>query len=157
MEKDEFYLRVARSLSGCQLVEEGLKLYITEALQLVEKCLDKKMPFKMRGQDYENSSLERLIEAFKKLSDQPALVAALNKFKDDRNFLSHQAITHCLDGGGDYSDAAAAGLEPRLKAIELEAESLRLAIHDALNLVRVNEFDDLGPLESSPGVGGTSA
>jgi hypothetical protein len=32
---DEFYLQVAFALSGCQLVEEELKLYISQALDLV--------------------------------------------------------------------------------------------------------------------------
>jgi hypothetical protein len=36
MERD-FYLRVAHVLSGCQLVEQELKLDITEALEKVQR------------------------------------------------------------------------------------------------------------------------
>jgi hypothetical protein len=32
MERDAFYLRAAKALSACQLVEQELKLYIAEAL-----------------------------------------------------------------------------------------------------------------------------
>lgn len=44
MDEDGFYLKVARALSGCQLVEQQLKRYITEALELVKKCVGDKMP-----------------------------------------------------------------------------------------------------------------
>jgi hypothetical protein len=81
MNDDEFYLKVAYALSGCQLVEQELKLYITEALQLVKKCIDKRMPFKMRGEDYANASLERLIDIFRKLTDNDVLVLQLSQFK----------------------------------------------------------------------------
>ena len=47
MDEDDFYLKVAHALSGCQLVEQQLKLYITEALELAKKCIGKKMPFKI--------------------------------------------------------------------------------------------------------------
>jgi hypothetical protein len=71
--EDDFYLEVAHALSGCQLVEQELKLYITEAFELVRKCVGDKMHFKMSGDDYADSSLERLITTFKKLSDNQRL------------------------------------------------------------------------------------
>ena len=48
--EDDFYLKVAHALSGCQLVEEHLKLYITEALELVKKCVGDKIAFKAEKQ-----------------------------------------------------------------------------------------------------------
>lgn len=77
MDEDDFYLKIARALSGCQLVEQELKLYITEALELAKKRIGNKMPFKMSGEDYANSSLEGLIKIFKKLSDNETLVSEL--------------------------------------------------------------------------------
>jgi hypothetical protein len=74
MDARAFYLHIADALSGCQLVEQELKLYISEALELVQKCVGGRVPFNMTGEDYEDSSLERLIETFKKLSDNPTLV-----------------------------------------------------------------------------------
>lgn len=136
MEHDAFYVRVAHALSGCQLVEQELKLYITEALELVVKCLNGKLPFNMRGDDYADASLERLIETFRKLSHEPALVADLRKFKDERNFLSHRGIASCLDYEGELDWSASAEAAARLKAIEVEAERLRLAIHEAANKFR---------------------
>ena len=35
MRKDEFFLQVAHAMGGCQAVEQGLKLYLTEAFEAV--------------------------------------------------------------------------------------------------------------------------
>lgn len=144
MDEDDFYLKVAHALSGCQLVEQQLKLYITEALDLAKKCIGDKMPFKMNGEDYADSSLERLIEIFTKLSDNQALVAELRQFKKERNFLSHKGITHCLDYEGDLFHSIALEFQDRLEAIQSEARRLRSALHEEANKFRGNLwFDDL--------------
>ena len=39
MIEDDFFREVAHALSGCQLVEQKLKLYITKALVLAKKCI----------------------------------------------------------------------------------------------------------------------
>ncbi|WP_237246390.1 hypothetical protein [Sideroxyarcus emersonii] len=127
---DDFYLQVAYALSGCQLVEQELKLYISEALEYVRKCVGKRLPFKMVGQDYEDASLERLIQAFRKLTNNDELVDELNKFKTERNFISHKGIAHCLDPMGDLGDIWVAEFMPRLQAVQVEAERLRRAIRE---------------------------
>lgn len=136
MSGDGFYLKVAHALSGCQLVEQELKLYITEALDLVRKCINGKMPFNMTGVDYENSSLERLIKVFRKLSNNDALYTDLNRFKTERNFLSHRGISHCLDCEGELSHLPAFEFEERLVAIQAEAVRLRAALHEEANQFR---------------------
>lgn len=144
MSEDGFYLKVAHALSGCQLVEQELKLYITEALELARKCIRDKMPFKMSGADYEDSSLERLIDVFRRLTDNDPLVADLRKFKAERNFLSHRGITHCLDYEGELSNSAAAEFQERLEVMEKEAQRLRMALHEEANKFRAHLwFDDV--------------
>ena len=123
-----FYLRVSEALAGCQLVEQQLKLYISLALDLIQRRVGKDLPFKMAGEDYEDSSLERLIDVFNKLSDAPQLVKALRAFKNERNFLSHRAITHCLDPEGEVDYVAAGSIDDRLAAIRTEADRLRIDI-----------------------------
>lgn len=135
-DEDEFFLRVAEALSGCQLIEQELKLYITEAFDLVRKCVNGQLPFKLSGGDYQDSSLERLIGMFRKLCDNETLVTRLNRLKDERNFLSHKAITHCMDYEQGLSYPAVVELEPRLSAIASEAQALRAAIHEEANKFR---------------------
>lgn len=148
MNRDEFFLKVAEALSGCQLVEQELKLYITEALELAKKCIGNRMPFKMTGEDHADASLERLIEAFRKLSDNDQLVTELRKFKEERNFLSHRGITHCLDYEGDLFQTTAVEYHGRLAAIEREATRLQRALHEEANKFRpelyFGEFPNAG-------------
>ncbi|HKB83447.1 MAG TPA: hypothetical protein VKD04_09610 [Burkholderiales bacterium] len=142
-DEDDFYLKIAHALSGCQLVEQELKLYITEALELAQKCIGDKMPFTMKGEDYADSSLERLIEIFKKLTDNETLVIELRQFKNERNFLSHKGITHCLDYEGDLSHTTAFEFQHRLDAIQREAQRLRIALHEEANKFRGHLFFDV--------------
>ena len=141
---DEFFVNVAHALAGCQLVEQELKLYITEALALAKKCIGQKIPFKMRGEDYDDSSLEKLIDIFNRLSDDETLVTELQQFKKERNFLSHKAITHCLDGEGSLSHSTALELQGRLEAIQKEAQRLRQAIFDKAAIIGFDVITDAG-------------
>jgi len=136
LEEDEFYLKIAQAFSGCQLIEEKLKLYITEALELASKCIDGRMPFKMKGEDYADSSLERLIHTFKKLTENKQLVRELNNFKNERNFLSHKGITHCLDYEGELSVSIATEINERIENIKSESFRLLIAIHEEANKFR---------------------
>lgn len=130
MEQNEFFLKVSRALSGCQMVEMELKLYLTHAVALIKKRLGGRMTFGMSGDDYQNHSLERLISEFKKFTDNQDLIKRLNKFKDERNFLSHKAIATCVDRHEGYQEWQAASLDERLLKIEKEASDLFHAIHD---------------------------
>ena len=102
------------------------------------------MPFKMAGDDYADSSLERLIEIFRKLSDNETLVAELRQFKNERNFLSHKGITHCLDYEGELFYSTALEFQDRLASVQNEAQRLYVAIHTEANKFRgYLWFDDL--------------
>jgi hypothetical protein len=141
--EDDFYLKVAHALSGCQLVEEELKLYITEALELAKKCIGNKMPFKMIGEDYADALLEKLIDIFKKLSDNDTLVSELRNFKEKRNFLSHKGITHCLDYDDELDYGSMSEFQSQLAAIPPEAQRMRQAVNEEANKFRGHLwFDD---------------
>lgn len=146
MDYNGFYLKVAYALSGCQLIEQELKLYITEALELSRKCIGKRLPFKLSGDDYADSSLERLIEVFRKLTDNHQLVKDLRRLKEERNFLSHKGIAQCLDYEGELQESTALEFQARLEAIQAEAIRLRTELHEEANKFRpelyFGEFPD---------------
>jgi hypothetical protein len=131
-----FYLKVARALGGCQAVEQELKLYLTEAFQLARKCIGPRMVFKLSGEDFADAPLERLIRTFRQLTDDTALVQALSAFKNERNFLSHRAITHCTDLENELSYPDIDSLDGRLEAIQKEADRLVACIHEEANKFR---------------------
>lgn len=124
MKRDDFYLETARALEVCQLVEQALKLYISEALALARKCIGDRMPFKMSGADYDDASLEKLIATFRKFSNNGELARKLEQFKKERNFISHRAITSCLDFFEEIDEGAALELRPRFATIRQAAEEI---------------------------------
>jgi hypothetical protein len=148
VEKDAFFREVAGALSACQLVEQALKLYLAEALELVAERVGTDLPFKMRGEHYDDASLERLIDNFRKLSDDATLIADLRAFKDERNFLSHNSIAYCINPDGEFDDGIAQDLEARIKAIGPKAETLPASIHHAANDIHAKFW-----FEVLPGVG----
>lgn len=143
MTSDEFHRKIALSLTGCQLVEQELKLYIAEALLLAKKCVGSRMPFTMSGDDFENEPLGRLIDTFAKLCDNTALIKDLRTFTKERNFLSHKAITSCLDFCGEFIESEINAIEPKLSAIQKDSDRLARAIHDEFNKISVQlAFDE---------------
>ncbi|MEE9332277.1 MAG: hypothetical protein V3U89_08610 [Methylophilaceae bacterium] len=141
MNKDSFYLEVAYGLAGCQLVERELKLYITAALELVKECVGSTVCFKMSGEDYAKSPLGRLIEIFNKLNNNEGLISKLEMFKKERNFLSHQGITHCLDYNGELFHPDVVEFQSRLGTIREVSEGLCIALSEEAN--KLIQFDDL--------------
>ena len=90
----------------------------------------------MSGEDYKNSALEGLIKVFRKLSNNPALAARLEKFKEERNFLSHRGITYCLDRQGELDLQALSEIQSRLDEISPEARELCTEINLEANKFR---------------------
>jgi hypothetical protein len=82
------------------------------------------------------------------LSGNLILVTELWKFKQERNFLSHKGIAHCLDPNGELDYVTASEFQNRLAAIAPEAQRLRLAVNEEANKFHGHLwFDD----ESNPG------
>lgn len=140
MTHNEFYLKVADSLTGCQLVEQELKLYIATAYSAIQKHLAGRVPFKFSSEHCQNHALGRLIDTFKNLTNDNELVSELRKFKGERDFLIHRAITSCLDHDGNIP--APQNIYSRLSEIRISANTIQSKIYAAgVDL----EFDCVGP------------
>jgi hypothetical protein len=141
--KQQVYLRVAEGLACCQRIEFELKGYLGAAMELAKKCIGQTMPFHTSAKDFENHALERLIQNFRNYTDDKELVSALNKFKDERNFLAHQALTALENPDGDLDDQEVARLHERLSKIEPEAKRLAESIFSAARNIWCHVwFDD---------------
>jgi len=141
-ESDEFYLKVAYSLGGCQLVEQVLKTYISESLQLARKRGEEVPGF--LAKDYGDAPMGPAIRAFRKLSGNDKLADKLLALKSERNKLAHEGVTHCLDPDGELSWPEQGEMKARLHEIECEARTLFDEVHSELNVVRAHlDFDDL--------------
>ena len=71
-----------------------------------------------------------MIKTFRKLNDNAQLIADLERFKADRNFVSHNAIAYCLDPMDELNYGAMEEIKARLARIPDEAHCLRMVIHD---------------------------
>jgi hypothetical protein len=129
-DEKQFFLEVSWALASCQMIEETLKQYISDAFDLVRKFVGHRMIFKFSGEQHADSSLERLIEAFSRLCDNDMLIKDLRKFKDKRNFLSHRGISHCLDPMEDLEYNTARQFLGELPALRSEGDNLRSRIHE---------------------------
>lgn len=143
MNQNEFYFKVSKALSGCQMVEMELKLYLTNASELIRKRLGNRMPYRFDESDIQRLSLERLIKFFRKHSNNDELCARLNKFKTERNFLAHSAISECMNKHEGYQEFYASNLESRLTKIEQDAIELFYDIHkESTNFLGYLYFED---------------
>jgi hypothetical protein len=143
-DKDDFFLMVAYALQGCQLVEQALKLYIAEALELAKQCIGQKIPFKMSGKDYDNLPLGQLIVVFHKLSDDETLVKDLVEFRKKRNRLSHKGITRRLDPDGELDGCGMSEFDDELATIAPEAQRLTRAIFEKSAVLGFENLTDAG-------------
>jgi hypothetical protein len=142
MDEQAFYLDIAHALSGCQQVEQRLKLYIREALELAKKCIGKQMVFNMSGDDFETAPLGRLIQTFGNFCDNKVLIGELRQFKAKRDVLAHSGIADCLDPDGELSYPEVDEFRKILLAMHDEAPRLQTAIHEeALNYLGHLWFD----------------
>ena len=136
MTHNNFYLKVADALAGCQLVEQELKLYIATAHAAIRRNLPERIPYNFTAEDCNSDALGPLIGKLKKLSNDSSLIAELTKFKDERNFLSHRAIASCINPDGDLDIPP--DLQERLEEIRITADVLWRRVYEATVLL---EFD----------------
>ena len=139
---EKFYRRIADALTGCQLIEQKLKLYIAEAYEAISERVGDRVPFKWHGSDVEDSSLEHLINTFKKLSDNDQLIQDLYKFKKQRNFLTHKGIVYCLNPDLEFDDQTRAEVEAQLDNMQPEAERLWQAIDRAATALSFEKLEE---------------
>jgi len=143
-----YFEKVGLALAVCQQVEEELKRYITMSLELASKLIGNEMTFRFTGEDYQDRSLERLIDAFRKLCGNDPLRERLDKFRHDRNFVSHQSIVRCMNPDGDLEFSAED--RQRLEQIRLSGDKLVEDIGQECARIGVRLwFDDLTK-EGSP-------
>ncbi|EGR1738247.1 hypothetical protein B9J90_17535 [Vibrio sp. V09_P4A23P171] len=129
MNQEAFLLKVSKALSGCQMVEMELKIYLGMSCDLVRKRLGERLPFNLDASNFENMALERLIHTFKQFNNNAELQKKLVAFKNERNFLAHNAISNCTDRHNGFQEWDALKLDDRLQQLEQVSAELFREIH----------------------------
>jgi hypothetical protein len=126
----EYMQLTAETLGACQMVELQLKLYITRALEVARRKAAGVVPFGFSGDDYDEAPLGKLIDVFKKLTMNKALVSDLLKFKSDRNFIAHRAFVVIDHPDGEIDVEAMNDMRTKVINVRVEAQRLGQAVYD---------------------------
>ena len=88
----DIHLReIQNALFYFQMIEEGLKTYVSKAHEVIERSLPSELVFRSDPKEYENAPLERLIKLFAKVTRNEDLVGRLSKLLEPRNHCAHRA------------------------------------------------------------------
>ena len=88
----DIYLReVQNALFYFQMIEEGLKTYVSKAHEVIQRSLPSELVFRSDPKEYENAPLERLIKLFAKVTRNEDLVGRLSRLLEPRNHCAHRA------------------------------------------------------------------
>jgi hypothetical protein len=87
------YMKYVRDiLWDCQVIEAGLRRYITYSYKYIQKTMKNKISFRFNDKDICNDSFGVLVYKFEKFTDNSVLVSKLRKIIKYRNKCAHQAF-----------------------------------------------------------------
>jgi len=88
-------------LTNFQLLELSLKLYIGKSYDYIHALVHEKVHFDFSIYDVENYPLERLLNIFGKLNGNEELKKRLNKLRNERNYVAHEALLVTVGSNAD--------------------------------------------------------
>jgi hypothetical protein len=127
----DIHLReIQNALFYFQMIEEGLKTYVSKAHEVIQCSLPSELVFRSDPREYENAPLERLIKLFAKVTRNEDLVDRLSKLLKPRNYCAHRAyalaflskVRPGVDMKAEVRKAAEAGSAAEEIFFELQAE-----------------------------------
>ena len=132
----ELMPHLIRALAFMQMIEEGLRLYVGTAEELISAGVPYGVPFRVDRKGINKAALEKITTMFVKVNRNEELIAHLRKLPEHRNYLAHTAFMESVRGIHDESidleyarkHAIAVGdhAEKLLKVIGQEVKSLLL-------------------------------
>ncbi|WP_157579398.1 hypothetical protein [Pseudoalteromonas tunicata] len=91
-DKEEIYEKgLTLALSGYQLIEASLKLYLRNYFNIARYLISDQLYFGFDGKDYDNAPLGKLVSVFAKTCPDNNLVSELKAEISHRNHIAHQA------------------------------------------------------------------
>ncbi len=92
-QEQKFYKdRAVGLLTNFQLLELSLKLYIGATYDYIHMLVEDHIHFDFSVSDVEGYPLERLLNVFGKLNGNETLKKRLNKLRNERNYIAHEAL-----------------------------------------------------------------
>ena len=128
--KQDYFSELLEFIATAQWVEEMLKFYLYRCEAITSKLLKDTLPFQTNMESISNSALGRLIEKYRRFSDNTDLIERLRKFKPKRDRIVHAGFVKLYR---DKLDEQAISLElSELQEINTEADDLiQVLLEDA--------------------------
>lgn len=121
-----------RALAFMQMIEEGLRLYVGTAEELIAAAVPYGVPFRVDRKGISKAALGTAISMFARLNKNEELIAQLRELPEHRNYLAHAAFMQSIRGVHDesidldYAKAHAIAVGDRAeKLLELIGQELK--------------------------------
>jgi hypothetical protein len=125
-----YRLQATQVLGSFQMLEFALKLYLATSYKIINHKLNGCTPFYYSIKDVENCPLEKLLNLFKKHNSNVLLQSQLNKLRQSRNHLAHQALIYSHEEIRDLHEIS-------LSESHQEIANVRAEIDKCLKLITI--------------------
>src|SRR5213592_2211346 len=88
----EYFEALSDALTAFQMIEESLKSTITTCYKHIEVKVKDEFRFGYSRVDVENLPLGKLLEIYRRLTDNTELITELQALPKDRNHIAHRAF-----------------------------------------------------------------
>ena len=89
---NQFLILNQKNLVTFQYLEEGLRMYISNAYEIIKNKLNGTIPFYYTYKDVEKDSLRKLISKFEKFNSNKKLIEKIKKLIPRRNKIAHNSF-----------------------------------------------------------------
>ena len=99
----ELMPHLMRALAFMQMIEEGLRLYVGTAEELIAAGVPYGVPFRVDRKAINSAALGKITTMFEKVNRNEELIAHLRKLPAHRDYLAHAAFMQSVRGISDES------------------------------------------------------
>lgn len=140
-----------RALAFLQMIEEGLRLYVGTAEEIIEAAAPYGVAFRVDRKRILSASLGKLIDMFAKLNRNEPLISRLRQLPKHRNYIAHAAFMRAIQSTVDKQiDVEYA--KKHAKEVGDEAEQILWLVAEEMKALRQNypgtEIGSLGGKDS---------
>lgn len=136
----ELLPHLMRALAFMQMIEEGLRLYVGTAEELIAAAVPYGVPFRVDRNGINKAALGTAISMFARVNKNEQLISQLRELPKHRNYLAHAAFMQSVRGVHDESidldyvktHAIAVG-DSAEKLLELIGQEVRSLLHNFPN------------------------
>lgn len=97
----ELLPHLMRALAFMQMIEEGLRLYVGTAEELIAAAVPYGVPFRVDRKGISKAALGTAISMFARVNKNEQLIAQLRELPEHRNYLAHAAFMQSIRGTHD--------------------------------------------------------